>query len=999
MNKKAKLIVSFGLSMSLIGSVALGAGITLYQKHTQAKNKDQSEEISPDQPITSIQTNGTIDDKITQEASYKAVETNESALNLINKSELAHNTDLYLASHSIQPELDSLAARKVNRSNKKIIEADVSSYFIDLFNRNDKKFSVYKNLLLVKTAGSSEYLSVSISASYYIKNDSEKQREVWINNRKFSINSKTTLELLVYTDKNPSFLKKATVFLDDNNRLNWSMDRVYFTLRSIDGSYTENWSLDNLVFNKNNPSLNVNLRNIKRGYTEYDAIKNFVGENKKLNASLNESILKDSLRRNYEDQFNLAKQYAGYIYHISKWMIQNRSEPFNVSKFIVDNASTISEVLIYTLEQTLKNDKVKILKSLIYDLLTSSSANNKSKTLFRIVLDYKDRIINFLSESNLVNITPYRSLIDNFFNSITETNPKRAENELRDKIIDFLPTIKELIKEDSPFAPYLDLLSKILKSPKPYFIDSIIKDPVVFNVILDFAYNSFSSSLDIRLKEAFDLSKQAIYSLLMDNNTKSFNDILINFFNNDFQVIFAILNFFNIKIDINNPATKFLFDNFVFNNDSLKDQKGLENVVSILSDLIELISPENLSKITFIPLNNNQTNRIEFISTFDELKIANLSYGYSLNFNNLAIKNSTIKKIINLIPTSATFQSFIDRYVTQAAINDAADKAVEEAKKASGLGVAIYGNQNLKNEVVRNINTLKDQLAKTNIKQLVTELLFGKLNFDDEGDFINLNGSIDISIKGNNIQVLPYYEQNNGKTLFNYQLLGITKEINLANLVNNSQLIKDNYENSNQVIQYQNLSKKLFAVTRSFFNSLKETLNHQPIRIIDNLVLDFSNKIYLDQSIETNKIVKNAYDPKLLIRDQTTKPGLEISKQDATANWNTTDNNNIIIDQQLSNKFNNLIHPIGIQNRYLIKSIKPFSTGELKASLGLNFNLTVILFPVTIPLNLKIGIEQRILSYDLIAPYNVADDLDNNNVVFVNKVSKHWENTLFKIGA
>lgn len=33
--------------------------------------------------------------------------------------------------------------------------------------------------------------------------------------------------------------------------------------------------------------------------------------------------------------------------------------------------------------------------------------------------------------------------------------------------------------------------------------------------------------------------------------------------------------------------------------------------------------------------------------------------------------------------------------------------------------------------------------------------------------------------------------------------------------------------------------------------------------------------------------------------------------------------------------------------------------------------------------------EQRILGYDLLVPYNVANDADPNNVKFINKVSKH----------
>lgn len=86
-------------------------------------------------------------------------------------------------------------------------------------------------------------------------------------------------------------------------------------------------------------------------------------------------------------------------------------------------------------------------------------------------------------------------------------------------------------------------------------------------------------------------------------------------------------------------------------------------------------------------------------------------------------------------------------------------------------------------------------------------MIYGNLTFNDKDDFINLNGSIKISIKGNNIQVLPYYTQVNQQTIFDYQLLGITKEIDLSHLVNNSKLLTETYTNPRPLIPYQDLSK------------------------------------------------------------------------------------------------------------------------------------------------------------------------------------------------
>ncbi|MES3519011.1 P116 family lipid acquisition surface protein [Mycoplasmoides gallisepticum] len=1002
MKKKTKLLVTFGLSLSLIGTVAAGTGITLYKKQQETEKeliRRQSDihKASGSQPGKPIG-QGVLDDEIAHQAEYKAQESNDSGLALINKPNLQNNPNLFVASHSIQRQLDALAARKVNDSNNQIIESDISSYLISLYDRNNKMFSFIKERLNIRSYNSADFLSLSIDTAYLIKNEAEQPKDLWINNRKLSINSKTTLELSIYTDRNPAFFKKAKAFLTNDHKLNWSVDKIYFNLKSLDGAYSESWSLDNFVFNQTDSALNAKISHVKNGYSEYDAINNFVGTNKLLNNRLDQTVLKDSLRRNFEDKFNLAKKYAGYIYQFSKWVINHRTQTFNLTNFIQDNAQILTEIIIYGLQEGLKTNDVNQLKPLVLDLLTSYSANKQSKTLYRIIIEYKDQIIKFLTQNNLVNISAYQNLIDNFFNSIDQKDPIKAETEFRDKIVEFVPTIKELVKEDSSFYPYIELLVKILSTPKPYFIDSIIKDPTVFQAILDIAYDRLVSAFDQPLKDLLINSKNAIYALLMDNNKRSFNELLIRFFIDDFRSIFELLKTFNITFDFNNPTTKFFFDTFILNNNLVKGLIGLESIVGVVSDLLELISPQSLAKITLTPLKTNQTNNIQLISTANELKVANLDYGYLLNLNHISIKNSTVKKILNLIPPYLNVQTILNQFITDKGLNKAADQAVEEAKKISGAGIAIYGVNNFKNEVLRNLRTFLAQIANVNVKQLITEMIYGNLTFNDKDDFINLNGSIKISIKGNNIQVLPYYTQVNQQTIFDYQLLGITKEIDLSHLVNNSKLLTETFTNPRPLIPYQDLSKKLFAITRSFYQSLKGTLNNQPIRIIDNLVLKFGQKIILDQNNERNRVVKNAYDPNLLIVDLSTKKGLNITKEDATKNWIVSDTNNIIIDSKVLNQFNNLIKPIGIANRYLTQAIRPFSTGELKGSLAINFDLMVIFIKINIPITVNLSMEQRILGYDLLVPYNVANDADPNNVKFINKVSKHWEDTIFNFG-
>ncbi|QMT98708.1 hypothetical protein H3143_01030 [Mycoplasma tullyi] len=1003
MKKKTRLIVTFGLSLSLIGTVAAGTGVTLYKKQQEAERRliNKQSDISTrsgSQPGQAM-AQGILDDKIAHQAEYKANESNDSGLALINKPNLQKNRDLFVASHTIQRQLDALVARKVNASNNQIIESDVSSYLISLYDRNDKMFSFFKERLNIRSHNSPDFLSLSIDAAYQIKNEAEQPKDLWINNKKLSINSKTTLELSIYTDKNPAFLKKANVFLTDDYKLNWSLDKIYFNIKSLDGAYSESWSLNNFVFNPTDSALNAKVNQVKIGYSEYDAIDNFVGTNKLLNTRVNQAVLKDSLRRNFEDKFNLAKKYAGYAYQFSKWVINNRTKAFNLTNFIQDNVQTLTDIIIYGLQEGLKTNEVTKLRPLVFDLLTSYSANKQSKSLYRIILEYKNLIINFLTNTKLVNISAYENLIDNFFNSIDQKNPAKAEIEFRDKVIEFIPTIKELVKEDSPFYPYIELVVKILSTPKPYFIDSIIKDPTVFKAILDFSYNRVLNIFNDPLKGLLVNSKNSIFALLMDNNKRSFNDLLVNFFVDDFKAIFALLKTFNISFNLTNPTTKFFFDTFVLNNSLIKGAAGRDAIISVASDLIELISPQNLAKITLTPLKTNQTNNIQLISTANELKVANLDYGYSLNLNHIVIKNSTIRKLLNLIPSSLTIQNVLNQFVNDKSFNKAADQALQEAKKISGAGLALYGEYNFKVEVIRNLRTLMSQIANVNVKQLITELIYGNVNFNDKEDFVNLNGAIKISIRGNNIQVLPSYSELDKQTIFDYQLLGITKEIDLSDLVNKSKLLTETYTNPKPLIPYQDLSKKLFNLTRSFYQSFKGTLNTQPVRIMDNLVLKFGQTIVLDQRNEKNRVVRNAYDPNLAIVDLSTQKGLEITKDDATKNWVLSDKNNIVIDSQTLGKFNDLIKPIGIPSRYLVQAIRPFSTGELKGSLGLDFSLSVLFLKINIPVKVNLSIEQRILEYDLLAPYNVANDDGKNNVKFINKVAKHWEKTIFNFGA
>lgn len=118
--------------------------------------------------------------------------------------------------------------------------------------------------------------------------------------------------------------------------------------------------------------------------------------------------------------------------------------------------------------------------------------------------------------------------------------------------------------------------------------------------------------------------------------------------------------------------------------------------MGVVSDLLELISPQSLAKITLTPLKTNQTNNIQLISTANELKVANLDYDYLLNLNHISIKNSTVRKILNLIPPYLNVQTILNQFITDKALNKAADQAVEEAKKISGAGIAIYGVNNFK---------------------------------------------------------------------------------------------------------------------------------------------------------------------------------------------------------------------------------------------------------------------------------------------------------------
>ncbi|QZX49316.1 P116 family lipid acquisition surface protein [Mycoplasma sp. E35C] len=997
MNKKKKIVLAFGLAAGLVSTVSAISAVSLIK--TQKPHNQNGDQTRYDLSLTTIgdQTKGALDEKINEEAKYHAKSSNISGFELINQPSLKSKS-IYLASNTIKNELNQRLAKIVKDSKNKVISADVNSYIVQLFQQNESNFSINKTDVQIATSDSDVSLSVGINANYEIKNNSKNTKTLLIENHKFDVSGETTLKLNLYTDRNLSFLKEATPFIDQNNNLNWSMDRIYVHLESKDGLWRRDFITNNFVFNKEKSALNTKISDVKDGYSEYDAIKNFVGENKLLNNNLNESNLKDSLRHNFEDKFNLAKQYAGYIYSISNWMINHRSETFDIANFLYDNAKTISEVIIFGLEKALKTSEVKKLETTIYDILTSWSAKKNAKSIYKIIWQQKDVILNFLKKTKLVDLSAYQSIIDDFFNTIKETNPNKAALELQDKVIQFIPTIKNLVKPESPFYPYLDLLLKVLNSKTPYFIDSVIKDSAVFKPILDLAFDKVIPYLDPTFKQLVIQHKQTFYDLLINNTKTSLDDLLLPFFANNFETIISLLKMFNININLDEPMIKFVFDNFIKDNKKLKDKAGLDNIVAILSDLIQLISPENLAKISFTPLDKNN-NPIEIISTNDELKIKHIDYGYSVKLDNLVLKNSTVLKLIDLIPEEERLSKILDKFFTDQAIDDTTNQAWETARNSQTFLNLFNLEATIKPQIKQNIVTLKNKLAEANLKNFVKELIFGNLNPNPDEAFFQLKGNIDVSLTGDNLQVLPYYTQKDNKMKLDYQILGIQKEINIGNLQKNSKLLNLEYTNNNPVITYMDLSKQIFNLTRQFYKDLSPTFDKQSIKLVDNLALSFSNPIYLDNKKPINRIVKNAYMPGLTIKDLTKQKQFKITSEEAIKDWNTTDLNNIKISDLTKGKFANYISVEGVDQRYLTQLTRPFSTGKLNGNIQFSISVQVAWFWRTEQVNAKLSIEGKALAYDLILPYNAYDVSDANNPTFSNKVSKTYQGVDFNFAA
>lgn len=1022
-----------------------------------------------------VQTSGSDPNK-TQVANYQK-----------SLSAIASKTKLSVAANTVKDYVNNLLEDIISPNGKafsfKYLQSDVKSFLFNIFNQNSQSFSLLVNndtkvkgndgVPIVGSEGNvPNFNSVIISGSFKFKNitDSDQTlKDINGNPIEYSDGSKLNkihpgeeITFKFHTiDKNnkPSGSKINGIVSsssEDSNKafLNWDVDRIEFQIGTRKDysmpqylsslpSYDPSLKIyQNFVFSKDKSALNVCLDNIAPGINPYYAINNLVGPNRMFNPiTLNGQMVGNDLKNVFKDNFNLAKSIASLVNGVFGSIYNNHTKGnYTMAQVIVDNAQRIANLV--TINNPSDNEPINggaSVNKLIFDLLSSYSINGKpnsnAKTIFEILYDDKDALIDFIVQ-NVPQFGDLKDVILSLFDGVS------SPDDLFAKLKSLVDQFKSILQTPQ-FQSLFPIIEKVINNKNVYLLN-LVSDKQVAQTILDLILNlakvpkdsaSDNSQSNTNDANKFTLSNFLTkYEPLFVNLLTSSKDPVGEFVSGLLQEskdpktkktstgLQDILSLVGFSTSEFSPQIQKIFDIFFTNNDSLKNTpENVNNIYNLFREISSLFSNDNMRNITMTPIDESAFNKIETTySSKDSSFVVNLpksgvGYTISVNGNGWSIPNSFIETLVNLMPKSKLID-FVNLFL------DDKTKALVKEKAVAEIPGLISWFPGVKSSVTDAIdNTIKNILnsiqTNTTMKDLVNEIMFGYDQYVPTDSWLSIKGNINVSYSGENLYILPSYKvSGSGKTITNYQIISANLLIDPTDIANKS--IFKGYSKSKdlqlktisadkQTISAYSLSAQLYKSFNGLVNNFIQYTAGRTYNIKSNIYLfptkkDKNNRTVpyfeLDQQDPKQNVAPNTFDSNLYIRSNEKRLGQENLKQtkdyllgskDSWEGYDPKTRRPIISDSAkniIKDFYDYQDSKLNSFAKYITISQNFYGTGPGNINVSLNNIKIKYALNWIFNINLNIGYEIRIMDSTIFLPYKVIDLSNKDNPKFIDSI-------------
>lgn len=1000
-------------------------------------------------------------------------------------SKIASETKLSVSANAIKGYVNNLLQNMISPSGQaasfEYLQSDVNSFLLNIFNQNSQSFSLLTdNNSKTNSDGSPEVgskgivpnlNSVIINGSFKFKNITDSPQTLKdVNGNPIEDSNGSTLKPIApgaeisfkfhtVNDQNkPSGSKingTISTSSEDSNKafLNWDVDRIQFQIGTRNDYSMPDYlatlpaskydpslrTYKNFVFSKDKSALNVCLDNVSPGINPYDAINNLVGPNKVFNpTTLTGQMVGNDLKNLFKDNFNLSKSIASLINGVFGSIYNHHSNGnYTMAQVIVDNAQRIANLI--TINNPSDNEPINggpSVNKLIFDLLSSYSKNANAKTLFQIIYDDKDALIDYIVQ-NIPQFGDLKDVILSLFDGVA------SPDDLFSKLKSLVEQFKSILQTPQ-LKSLLPIIEKVINNKDIYLLD-LVSDKQVAQTIFDLVLNlanvpkesnnqaSDKAKTNINDPSKFTLSDflNKYESLFVDLITSS-KDPVGEFVSGLLQAktdpktnktttgLEDILSLVGFSASDFSPQIQKIFDIFFTNNDSLKNTKeNINNIYNLFGQISNLFSDNNMRNITMKPIDDAAFSQIKTAySPKDSAFVVNLpkegvGYTVSVNGTGWSIPNSFIKSIVNLAPKSKLLD-FINLFLdekTKAFVKQQAVDAIPYLARWIVQGP-------VKNAVDNTINGVLGSIKQeTTIKDLVNEVMFGYDKYDPNDSWLSIMGNINVSYSGENLYILPSYEVNgSGKTITNYQIISANLLIDPTNIASKSIFkgyVKSKDLATNKVpADEQAISK--FGLSAQLYKSFNGLVNNF-IQYTAGRTYDIKSNIYLfpTKKDKNNRTIPyfelNPYDPNQNVAPNTFDSNLYIKSNDKRLDAKNIDQTKDYLlgskdswqgyDPKtkkpiISNAGINVIKDFyDYQNsklnsfsKYITISQNFYGTGPGNINVSLNGIVVQVLFDFHFDIHLSINYEIRMMDSTITLPYKVIDLSNKDNPKFVDSI-------------
>lgn len=1001
-------------------------------------------------------------------------------------SKIASETKLSVSANTIKGYVNNLLQNMISPSGQaasfEYLQSDVNSFLLNIFNQNSQSFSLLTdNNSKTNSDGSPKVgsqgivpnlNSVIINGSFKFKNITDSPQTLKnVNGNPIEDSNGSTLKPIppgaeisfkFYTvnDQNkPSGSKingTISTSSEDSNKafLNWDVDRIQFQIGTRNDYSMPDYlatlpaskydpslkTYKNFVFSKDKSALNVCLDNVSPGINPYDAINNLVGPNKVFNpTTLTGPMVGNDLKNLFKDNFNLSKSIASLINGVFDSIYNHhRNGNYTMAQVIVDNAQRIANLI--TINNPSDNESINggpSVNKLIFDLLSSYSKNANAKTLFQIIYDDKDAIIDYIVQ-NIPQFGDLKDVILSLFDGVT------SPDDLFSKLKSLVEQFKSILQTPQ-LKSLFPIIEKVINNKDIYLLD-LVSDKQVAQTIFDLVLNlanvpkeSNNQSSDKTKTNINDPSKFTLsnflnkYESLFVNLITSSKDPVGEFVSGLLQVktdpktnktttgLEDILSLVGFSLSNFSPQIQKIFDIFFTNNDSLKNTKAnIDNIYYLFGQISNLFSDNNMKNITMKPIDDAAFSKIKTTySPKDSAFVVNLpkggvGYTISVNGTGWSIPNSFIKSIVNLAPKSKLLD-FINLFLDDKTKEFVRQQAVDSIPSWIKLGLVINAVKDAVNNTINGVlGSIKQEAT---IKDLVNEIMFGYDKYDPNDSWLSIIGNINVSYSGENLYILPSYEvSGSGKTITNYQIISADLLIDPTNIASKSIFkgyVKSKDLATNKVpADEQAISK--FGLSAQLYKSFNGLVNNF-IQYTVGRTYDIKSNIYLfpTKKDKNNRTVPyfelNPYDPNQNIDPNTFDSNLYIKSNDKRLDEK---NINQTKDYLLGSKDSwqgydpktkkPIISSAGINvikdfydyqnsklnsfSKYITISQNFYGTGPGSLNVSLNGVVVKVLFNLHFNINLSINYEIRMMDSTITLPYKVIDLSNKDNPKFTDSI-------------